>query len=113
MADLVVRERDALAGLDEAPIVGEGCAWLHIQTPGHRGVHQVGRREAPTVHHNVRNGAQLVSAVVGHLHFKAWNLVAGDLALRDTDISGVAVLERTQVAIHCCPAFPTTCELPR
>jgi hypothetical protein len=62
--DLVVSKRDALTGLDGAPIVGEACACVHIQPPEHLGVHQVGRREAPAVHHNVRNGAQMVRALL-------------------------------------------------
>jgi hypothetical protein len=106
--DLVVSKRDALAGLDGAPIVGEACACVHIQPPEHLGVHQVGRREAPAVHHNVRNGAQMVRARIGDLHFEAWNFVAGDLALRDTDVGRLAALERTQSAMHCCPAFPSS-----
>ena len=102
--NLVVSKRDALADLDGASIVGEACACVHIQAPKQLGVHEVGRREAPAVHHNVGNGTQVVRARVGDLHFEACNLVARDLALFDTDVGGVTGLERAHLAMHCFPA---------
>ena len=105
--DLIVSKRDALTALDGAPIVDETCAGIHIQSPKYLGAHEVGRREASAVHHNVRNGAQMVRARIGNLHLEAWNFVAGDLALRDTDVGRLAALERSQSAMHCCPAFPS------
>ena len=103
--NLLVRERDGLAGLHGSPIVGEACTGIDIQAPEQLGVHEGGRRELPAVQHNVGNGAQVVCAGVDDLHFEAWNVSTGDLGLRDTDVGGMAASERTQLAIHCCPAF--------
>lgn len=103
--NLVVRERDALAGLDGAPIVGKACTGIDIQAPEQPGVHEVGRRQMPAIHHNVGNEAQVVRARVDDLHFEAWNVITGDLALRDTDVGGMATSEHTQLAVYCCPTF--------
>ena len=92
--------------LDGAPIIGEACAGTHIQPSEHLGVQEVGWREVPALHHNVRNDAQADRARVGDLHFKAWNLVVGDVALRDTDVGGLGALKRTHLAMHRCPAIP-------
>jgi len=84
-----------LTGLD-----GEACAWVHIQTPEYLGVHEVGRREAPAVHHNVRKGTQVVRALVNDLHFEAWNLVAGPCAIL------MSVAWQLWIAPNLLPAFP-------
>ena len=58
------------------------------------------------VHHNAGNEAQVVRTRVDDVHLEAWNVVTGDLALRDTDVGGMAASKRTQLAVYCCcPVF--------